>query len=79
MGPDDGVATIGDAIRYPDVVITCTRTPGTSHLIERPVTVFEVISPDNSAIDRITKVREYLAVPAIHTYSHLRHRRAEQH
>jgi Uma2 family endonuclease len=31
------------------------------------VVVFEVISPGNSAIDRITKVREYLAVPSIHT------------
>jgi Uma2 family endonuclease len=27
-----------------------------------------VISPGNSAIDRITKVREYLAVASIHTY-----------
>jgi len=68
MGPDDGVATIGDAIRYSEALITCTRTPGTSHLVERPVVVFEVISPGDSAIDRITKVREYLAVPTIHTY-----------
>ena len=68
MGPDDGVATVGDAVRYPDAVITCTRTSGTSYLVERPVVVFEVISPGNSAIDRITKVREYLAVPSIHTY-----------
>ena len=68
LGPDDGVATIGDAVRYPDAVITCTRTSGTSHLVERPVVVFEVISPGNSAVDRIIKVREYLAVPSIHTY-----------
>src|SRR5215471_7525189 len=68
LGPDDGVATIGDAARYPDAVITCTRTPGTSYLVERPVVVFEVISPGNSAVERITKVREYLAVPSIHTY-----------
>ena len=68
LGPDDGVATIGDAVRYPDAIITCTRTLGTSYLVERPVVVFEVISPGNSAIDRITKVREYLAVASIHTY-----------
>ncbi len=68
LGPDDGVATIGDTIRYPDAVITCTRTLGTSYLVERPVIVFEVISPGNSAIDRIIKVREYLAVASIHTY-----------
>lgn len=68
FGPDDGVATIGDAVRYPDAVITRTRTRGTSYLVERPLVVFEVVSPGNSAIDRITKVREYLAVPSIHTY-----------
>jgi Uma2 family endonuclease len=68
LGPDDGVATIGDSVRYPDAVITRTRTLGTSYLVERPVIVFEVISPGNSAIDRITKVREYLAVASIHTY-----------
>jgi len=68
LEPDDGVATIGDTVGYPDAVITCTRTRGTSYLVESPVIVFEVISPGNSAIDRITKVREYLAVASIHTY-----------
>ncbi|HSU05993.1 MAG TPA: Uma2 family endonuclease [Acetobacteraceae bacterium] len=68
MGPDDGVATIGDTVRYPDAVITCTRTPGTSRLVENPVVVFEIISSGNSANDRIIKVREYRAVPTIHTY-----------
>ena len=68
LGPDDGVATVGDTVRYPDAVITCTRTRGTSYLVERPVVVFEVISPGTSAIDRITKVREYRAVASIHTY-----------
>ncbi len=68
MGPDDGVSTIGETVRYPDALITCTRTPGTSRLVEGPVVVFEVISPGNGANDRIIKVREYLAVPSIHTY-----------
>ena len=27
MGPDDGVATVGETVRYPDALITCTRTP----------------------------------------------------
>jgi Uma2 family endonuclease len=68
MGPDAGVATIGEAVRYPDAVITCTRTPGASRLVENPVIVFEVISPGHSATGRITKMREYLAVTSIHTY-----------
>ena len=25
LGPDAGVATIGDAVRYPDALVTCTR------------------------------------------------------
>ncbi len=68
LGPDAGVATIGDSVRYPDAVVTCTKIPGSAYLVERPVVVFEVISPGNSANDRIIKVREYLAVPSIHTY-----------
>lgn len=63
-----GVATVNEAVRYPDVVITCTPTRGSAYLVERPVVVFEVISPGNSGTDRIIKVREYFAVPSIHTY-----------
>ena len=65
---DAGIATVGDAVRYPDTVISRTPSAGTSYLIESPVAVFEVISPGNPATDRIIKVREYLAVPSIETY-----------
>jgi len=26
LGPDAGVATIGDAVRYPDALVTCTKS-----------------------------------------------------
>ncbi len=68
LGPDAGVATIGDTVRYPDALITCTRTAGTDRLVAGVVVVFEVISPGDSRVDRIIKVREYLAVPSIQTY-----------
>lgn len=68
LGHDAGVATIGNAVRYPDALITCTRTAGTDRLARGVAVVFEVISPGDARVDRITKVREYLAVPSIHTY-----------
>ncbi len=68
FGPDDGLPTIGDIVRYPDAFISCTKADGQSRLVEGAVIVFEVLSPGNSATDRIIKVREYLAVPTIHTY-----------
>jgi Uma2 family endonuclease len=68
FGPDAGVATIGDAVRYPDVVVTCTKTPGTSLLVENPVVIFEVVSPTSGRTDRIIKLREYGAVPSIRRY-----------
>lgn len=68
LGPDAGLATIGDSVRYPDALITCTRKEGTGRLAEGVAVVFEVISPGDAKIDRIIKVREYLAVPSIHTY-----------
>ncbi len=73
LGPDAGVATVGDAVRYPDAVVTCTKNPGTSHLVESPVVVFEVLSPTSGRIDRILKLREYRAVPSIRRYIILEH------
>jgi len=68
LGPDVGVATIDDAIRYPDALVTCTKSPGTDRLVPSAIVVFEVLSPTSGDIDRIVKVREYHAVPTIRRY-----------
>ncbi len=68
LGPDAGVATIGDAVRYPDGLVTCTKTPGDARVVPGVVAVFEVISPTSGRVDRIVKVREYAAVPSIMRY-----------
>ena len=73
LSPDAGVGTVGDAVRYPDAVVTCTKTPGTSHLVENPVVVFEALSPTSGRTDRILKLREYRAVPSIRRYVILEH------
>ncbi len=33
LGSDAGVATIGDAVRYPDALGTCTNGPGTDRAV----------------------------------------------
>jgi Uma2 family endonuclease len=68
LGPDAGVATVDDAIRYPDALVTCSKFVDTEHLVPGAVVVFEVISPTSSRVDRIVKVREYHAVPSIRRY-----------
>jgi len=68
LGPDVGVATIGDAVRYPDALVTCTKSPGNERLVSDVVAVFEVVSPTFGRVDRIDKVREYRAVPSIRRY-----------
>ena len=73
LGPDAGVATIGDVVRYPDALVTCTKGAGTDRLIPGPVVVFEVLSPSSGRTDRIEKLLEYRAVPSIRRYVILEH------
>ncbi len=73
LGPDAGVATIGDAVRYPDGLVTCTRGPGTDRVVPGVVVVFEVLSATSGRTDRIDKLLEYQAVPSIRRYVILEH------
>ena len=68
LGADAGVATVGDAVRYPDGLVTCSKFPGTALVIPGVVLVFEVLSPTSGRADRIDKLREYRAVPSIRRY-----------
>jgi Uma2 family endonuclease len=73
LGPDSGVATIGDVVRYPDAIVTCTPVAGDARLVPGVVVVFEVLSPSSGRIDRIIKLREYRAVPSIRRYVVVEH------
>jgi len=68
LGPDAGVATVNNAVRYPDALVTCSKVEGTAHRVPGVVIIFEVLSSSSGADDRITKVREYAAVPSIRRY-----------
>ena len=73
LGPDAGLATIGDAVRYPDALVTCSEVAGDATLVPGVVVVFEVLSPTSGRIDRIVKLREYWAVSSIRRYVILEH------
>jgi Uma2 family endonuclease len=68
LGPDTGVATIGDAVRYPDALVTGASVTGDEYVAPDPIVVFEVVSRTSSRIDRVVKVREYAAAPSILRY-----------
>jgi Uma2 family endonuclease len=68
FGPDLGVPTAGQKVRYPDALVTYRKFPDSERLAPDVVVVFEVRSPDSGRRDRIEKVREYAAVPSIQRY-----------
>jgi Uma2 family endonuclease len=76
LGPDAGLSTIGDAVRYPDAMVTCSTFAGSARLIPGVVAVFEVLSPSSGRTDRIEKLREYQAVQTILRYVILEHQSA---
>lgn len=77
LGPDAGLATVGDAVRYPDALVTCAAFTGTARLVPGAVVVFEVLSPNSGRADRISKLIEYRAVPSIRRYAILEYRSAD--
>jgi Uma2 family endonuclease len=70
LGPDAGVETVDNAVRYPDALVTCSKLDLDGRKVPGVVVVFEVVgrTPEASRRDRIVKVREYAAVPSIRRY-----------
>ena len=68
LGPDAGVATIDDIVRYRDAVVTCSKFSRSDQLVPDPVVVLEIVSPGSLRLDRVVKLREYQAVRSVRTY-----------
>lgn len=68
LGPDAGIRTIGDIVRYPDALVTCTPQNDDDKLVRGAAVVFEIVSPRSSRLDRIVKVKEYQAVDSVRRY-----------
>lgn len=67
-GSDLKIEAGDNSVRYPDVLVSRTRQPGTDRIAAEPVVVFEILSPTTSRTDRIIKAREYGATPSIQRY-----------
>jgi Uma2 family endonuclease len=67
FGPDVKVI-VNEHVRYPDVFVTCSPQTETATVAERPVVVFEVISESTARVDRVEKLKDYLAAPSIMHY-----------
>jgi Uma2 family endonuclease len=68
LGPDAGLRTVGDAVRYPDALITCGKVDDAAREVPGVVVVFEVLSPTSGHTDRIVKLSEYRAAASIRRY-----------
>jgi Uma2 family endonuclease len=68
LGLGAGVRTVGEAVRYPDALVTCSKVDDAAREVPGVVVVFEVLSPTSGHTDRITKLLEYRAVPSIRRY-----------
>ena len=55
-------------LRYPDAMVVCTPLSGRATFVTDPTVVFEIASTSTSRTDRVLKVREYGATPAIARY-----------
>ncbi len=68
LGPEAGVATVGETVRFPDAVVTCSKFNRSDLLVPSPVVVFEIVSPGSLRVDRVVKLREYQSVRSIRSY-----------
>jgi Uma2 family endonuclease len=59
---------IGSRIRYPDVLISAEPLDQTARTLTDAVAIFEVLSADTAATDRVEKLIDYAAVPSLRTY-----------
>ena len=68
LGPNLGVNTIGNAVRYPDALVHCEPLSGLERLAAGVVVLFEVVSPTSVRNDHVTKLREYGVMPTVRRY-----------
>jgi len=59
---------IGARIRYPDVVVFAGPLDQTTRTLTDAIAIFEVLSDDTATTDRVEKLIDYAAVPALRSY-----------
>lgn len=64
----DLAVEIGEAVRYPDLVLEPLDNRGRALSTTSPVLLIEVLSPSSLALDLNIKAREYLSLPSLEAY-----------
>jgi Uma2 family endonuclease len=59
---------IGPRIRYPDVLVHAGPLGQTVRTLDDAVVIFEVLSDDTAATERVEKLIDYANVPSLHCY-----------
>jgi Uma2 family endonuclease len=59
---------VGQRIRYPDVLVCAGPVDQALRTLDDAVVLFEVLSDDTAATDRVAKLIDYAAVPSLHYY-----------
>jgi len=62
---------------YPDVVVTCDAEDTNPLFLEKPTTIFEVLSDSTERIDRNEKFLAYTSIPSVQEYVLVRQDRKE--
>lgn len=57
-----------DLFYYPDVMVACGSVAGTSHYLQDPKLVVEVLSPSTESIDRREKFMSYKQIATVEEY-----------
>src|SRR5438552_478647 len=58
----------GQAFYYPDVLVACDPADNAKYFRERPLVVFEVLSPDTERADQREKWYAYALIPSLKVY-----------
>lgn len=53
---------------YPDATVDCSDPAGSSHFLDEPCAIFEVLSPQTERIDRGEKLRNYQEIASLGVY-----------
>ncbi len=59
---------VGEFYYYPDVTVDCSGRANDSKYSEKPVVVFEVLSPSTERVDRVEKLQNYQRIPSLEAY-----------
>jgi Uma2 family endonuclease len=57
-----------EAFYYPDALVTCDPSDGAKYFREKPVVVFEVLSPETERTDQREKRFAYSLIPSLKVY-----------